>query len=188
MPIGLKHGVVELADHNPEWEVIAHKTIGRLWRILGAAAQDIQHVGSTAVRSIKAKPIIDIAVAVDDFGDVERLTPSLESEGFLRRHWETDEQMLFAIGDYSRPDGLVTHFIHVVKTDSSDWHNYINFRNYLNFNLSVAKAYEALKIKLATESPLDKGRVKYLAGKRDFILQTLRDAKKWACLYVQNRG
>jgi GrpB-like predicted nucleotidyltransferase (UPF0157 family) len=68
----LKHGVVELADHDPEWEQIARETIGQLWRVLGSVAKDIQHVGSTAIRNIKAKPIIDIAVAVDDFAEVEK--------------------------------------------------------------------------------------------------------------------
>lgn len=183
MSIGLKRGIVELANHNPEWEFIACETIGRLKRIFGTVAQDIHHVGSTAIRDIKAMPIIDIVTAVNDFGEVEELTPTLEAEGFLRRHWETDEQMLYAIGDYSRSDGIVTHFIHVVKAGSPDWHNYINFRDYLNANLSVAKKYEALKIKLAAENPLDKGREKYLAGKHDFIVQTLRDAQIWACLH-----
>ena len=120
MIIGLKRGVVELVDHQPEWEVLAVETIQRLWHVFGSAAKDIQHVGSTAIMHIKAKPIIDIAVEVDDFGAVEMLAPALEAEGFLRRGWDDDTQMLFAVGDYSKPDGLVTHFIHVVKTNSAE--------------------------------------------------------------------
>jgi GrpB-like predicted nucleotidyltransferase (UPF0157 family) len=179
MSIGLKRGVVELAEHSLEWETIAAQTIQRLWYIFGKTGKDIQHVGSTAIR-IEAKPIIDIAVAVDDFDAVEALTPKLEAAGFLHRKWETDEQMLFAVGDYSKPDGIVTHFIHVVKTNSSDWNDYINFRDYLNATPDVAKEYEALKIRLANENPYDKGREKYLAGKHDFILKTLQDARRWA--------
>jgi len=129
--LGLKRGEVALADHDPEWERVAAQTIEQLWSVFGAAARDIRHVGSTAIVNIKAKPIIDIAVAVDNFAEVEELTPVLESKGFLGRHWDKDEQMLFAVGDYSKPDGVVTHFIHVVKSDSTDWNNYINFRNYL---------------------------------------------------------
>ena len=68
MIIGLKCDVVELVDHKPEWEVLAVETIQRLWHVFGSVAKDIQHVGSTAIMHIKAKPIIDIAVAVDDFG------------------------------------------------------------------------------------------------------------------------
>lgn len=183
MVIGLKSGTVALADHDPEWETIAAQTIDQLWRVFGSAAKDIQHVGSTAIRHIKAKPIIDIAVAVDDFSSVEELSAAVEKAGFLRRHWETAEQMLFAAGDYSRPDGVVTHFIHVVKTDSMDWHNYLRFRDYLNANVTAAKSYEDLKVRLADENPLDKRREKYLAGKRDFIQKTLQDALMWACLH-----
>ena len=68
MVLGLKRGVAELADHDPEWEVNAANTIKRLWDILGSTAKDIQHVGSSAIRHIKAKPVIDIAVSVWSFG------------------------------------------------------------------------------------------------------------------------
>lgn len=179
MNIGLKHNTVELTDHDSKWETIASQTIKRLWSIFGLVATDIQHVGSTAIKRIKAKPIIDIAIAVKDFSKVEELVPALDKAGFLRRKWETDQQMLFAVGDYSNPDGIVTHFIHVVKADSEDWHNYINFRNYLNANISVAKAYEELKVKLATENAHDTGRKKYLVGKFDFIKQTIKAASEY---------
>lgn len=188
MIIGLKRGVVELVDHQPEWEVLAVETIQRLWHVFGSVAKDIQHVGSTAIMHIKAKPIIDIAVAVDDFGTVKMLIPALRAEGFLRRGWDDDTQMLFAVGDYYRPDGLVTHFIHVVKTDSAEWHSYINFRDYLNATPSAAREYEALKVRLAAENPHDKGREKYLAGKKDFVAAKLREAQIWTdsgCIFTQ---
>ena len=65
--IGLKRGTVQLFDHEKEWELEAQRSIERLGKILGSIAKDIQHVGSTSILSIKPKPIIDIAVAVDDF-------------------------------------------------------------------------------------------------------------------------
>ena len=71
---------------------------------------------------------------------------------------------------------MQTHFIHVVRTNSMDWINYINFRDYLNNTPSVAKAYEALKVSLALQAPIDNGREKYLKGKHDFIVYTLRKA------------
>jgi GrpB-like predicted nucleotidyltransferase (UPF0157 family) len=178
--IGLRRGVVELADHDPEWENIAAETIQRLWRVLGSVATDIQHVGSTVIRGIKAKPIIDIAVAVEDFADVEVLTPALEAAGFVYRKKEfEDTQLLYACGDYSEPDGIVTHFIHVVKTDSREWSNYLNFRDYMNAHPEDARKYEAVKIRLAAENPIDSGREKYLAGKHDFIFEMLRIAQLW---------
>lgn len=53
-----------------EWEIEAQNTIARLKEILGDVIKDIQHVGSTSILTIKAKPIIDIAVAVDQFDDI----------------------------------------------------------------------------------------------------------------------
>ena len=57
-----------------------------------------------------------------------------------------------------------------------EWINYINFRDYLNSTPSAAKAYEDLKISLAQKAPIDGGREKYLSGKHDFIVYTLRKA------------
>ena len=131
--IGLKRGTVKLYDHEQEWEKEAHKTILRLKRILGSAAKDIQHVGSTSVFSIKAKPIIDIAVATDSFESILEHEKELRTEGFYYRAGnDLKDQLLFACGScYEGTGDLQTHFIHVVLSDSMNWINYINFRNYL---------------------------------------------------------
>lgn len=67
MPLGLKRGTVQLEPHDKQWDEIAIQTIKTLKSILGDDAIDIQHIGSTAIPAIKAKPIIDIAVGVTDF-------------------------------------------------------------------------------------------------------------------------
>ena len=176
--IGLKRGTVKLCEHEKEWEIEAQNTISRLKKILGNVANDIQHVGSTAIPSIKAKPIIDIAVAVDDFNDVLALEKELKDKGFYYRpQVDLGEQLLFASGSlYEGAGDLQTHFIHVVRSGSMDWINYINFRDYLNRTPSVAKEYEELKVSLALQAPIDSGREKYLKGKHDFIVYTLRKA------------
>lgn len=178
--IGLKRGTVKLCEHEKEWELEAENTINRLKQILGDVIKDIQHVGSTSILSIKAKPIIDIALAVDDFDDILGFEKELKDAGFYYRpnaQASLRNQLLFACGSFYQGTGdLQTHFIHVVRTNSMDWINYINFRDYLNSNLSVAKEYERLKIFLASQAPIDNGREKYLSGKHDFIIYTLRKA------------
>ena len=131
--LGLKHGTVMLYTHEKEWETEAQNTILRLKQILGNAVNDIQHVGSTAIPSIKAKPIIDIAASTDDFGKVLSAAEALEKEGFYYRpHKISDSQLLFACGShYSGTGDMQTHFIHIVKTGSMEWINYINFRDIL---------------------------------------------------------
>ena len=80
--IGLKRGTVKLCEHEKEWELEAQRTIACLKQILGNVIKDIQHVGSTAILSIKAKPIIDIAVAVDEFDAIFRFEKELKDNGF----------------------------------------------------------------------------------------------------------
>ena len=178
--LGLKRGTVRLYDHEKEWEMEAQNTISRLKRILGNVIKDIQHVGSTSIRSIKAKPIIDIAVAVDAFDDILAFENELKCAGFYYRpnaQASTRDQLLFACGSFYEGTGdLQTHFIHIVLTNSMDWINYINFRDYLNSTPSVAKEYEALKISLALQAPIDGSREKYTGGKHDFIVYVLRKA------------
>ena len=65
--LGLKRGAVALYPHEKAWETEAQATMARLRQILGSVAVEMAHVGSTAIPTIQAKPIIDIAVAVDDF-------------------------------------------------------------------------------------------------------------------------
>lgn len=176
--IGLKRGTVKLLDHQKEWEIEAKKTIARLKEVLGTVAKDIQHVGSTSVPSIKAKPIIDIAVAVDRFEDILALEPELKKEGFYYRPYANiPGEKLWACGSYYDGTGdLQTHFIHIVISGSMKWINYINFREYLIKTPAAAEAYEKLKLELAAAVPVDSGRKQYLKGKHDFIVHTLRKA------------
>ncbi len=182
--IGLKRGTVALYPHETAWEDEARRTMARLCDILGPAVRDIAHVGSTSIRSIKAKPIIDIAVAVDDFGDMLAHEAALRAAGFYYRpdsQKDLPEQLLFACGSYYDGTGdLQTHFIHAVKTDSREWRDYINFRDYMNAVPGAAKAYEALKVELAERAPVDEGRAKYLAGKHGFIVRALAAAMAWS--------
>lgn len=177
--IGLKRGTVMLCEHEKEWEIEAERTINVLKAILGDVATDIQHVGSTAVPSIKAKPIIDIAVAVDDFGEVLGLESELLNHGFYYRpNCDLGEQLLFAAGSFYEGSGdLQTHFVHVVRTESLDFINYVSFRDYLNAVPGAAERYEALKVSLALQSPTDRGRERYLRGKHSFIVNALQRAR-----------
>ena len=179
MMIGLKRGAVALCNHEKEWEIEAQNTVARLKRVLGDVACDIQHVGSTAVPSIKAKPIIDIAVAVNDFADVLALEQPLKNQGFYYRpQVQIAEQLLFGCGSFYDGTGdLQTHFIHVVRANSREWHNYLVFRDYLNNNPAAAKEYEALKVSLAERVPTENGMEDYLKGKHDFIVHTLKKAE-----------
>lgn len=175
MELGLKRGTVALEPHNAEWEKSAKETIYVLKTILGSDAVDIQHVGSTAIKEILAKPIIDIAVAVKDFEDVLRHEEALKDAGIIFRGEDVAEQLLFVMGDFEKD--IRTHHIHVVKWDEQQWRNYLNFRDYLNANPLAAVQYSKLKEKLATVYP--DNRKAYTEGKRQLIDEILAQAAKW---------
>ena len=181
MTLGLKRGTVALVPHEAAWEAEAARIIETLKSILRDAAVDIQHVGSTAIPGICAKPIVDIAVAVRSFADINEKQAELEAQGFYRRSWNDEGQELFASGSHYNGTGdRQTHFIHVVLADSPEWRDYLNFSDYLNAFPAVASAYEELKLSLAAASPEDAGREKYTSGKHAFIRQTLREAAEWS--------
>jgi serine/threonine-protein kinase len=176
MAIGLKRTVVELTNHDPKWEMIAAQTIERLWRIFGSAARDIQHIGSTAVKDIKAKPIIDIAVAVDSFDVVEKLTSALEQNGWSKSVLHAVEgDVLFVDGDEAAD--MRTHHIHIVIADSIQWKNYICFRDYLNAFPASAKEYDAVKQEFALQYPNDRNA--YTSAKSPIVDAILRAARVW---------
>lgn len=81
--LGLKRGAVALYPHEKAWETEAQATMARLRHILGPVAVEMAHVGSTAIPTIQAKPIIDIAVAVDDFDALLAYEKQLRAAGFL---------------------------------------------------------------------------------------------------------
>lgn len=165
MPLGLKRGTVHLEPHDKQWDEIATQTIKTLKSILGDDAIDIQHIGSTAIPAIKAKPIIDIVVGTTDFGRIMSHNEQLENEGIFYRGSDVEHQVLYVIGDMEKD--IRTHHIHVVKWNGTEWKNYIHFRDYLNANENMALQYQ--KVKEELESKYADDRVTYTNGKQDMI-------------------
>ena len=174
---GLKRGTVELLAHERRWEELAEQTIMQLRALFGSTAEDIQHVGSTAIRRIKAKPILDIAVAVHDLSAAEALLPQLEQAGF-RYAQQEEEGFLLVCGDAEKDTR--THHIHVVLAGGERWLNYLAFRDYLNASAAAAEGYERIKLQLLEQFRSD--RKAYTAGKEEFIRGTLRWARIWSYL------
>lgn len=167
MTLGLMRGTVELYPHETEWESIAKASISELRNIFGTDALDIQHVGSTSIKTVSAKPILDIAVAVSYFEDVAAHLPALENAGYIRRNTENIGEVFLSKG----PGNTRTHHIHIVLWDSRQWHDYIFFRDYLNSHPDDAEAYNCLKYELLKEHKND--RAGYTDGKAEFIERIL---------------
>lgn len=173
MELGLRRGTVAVEPHQAEWEAEARETIARLRSILRDAATDVQHVGSTAIRGIWAKPIIDIAVGVPDFQPLLDRNADLEANGFIFRGEDHSGQLLYVCGG----PGFRTHHIHAVIYQSEAWNNYLNLRDYLNCHEADAQAYSELKQALAGRYPDD--REAYTARKSPMVQEILTKARRW---------
>lgn len=163
--LGLQRNTVKLESHQPIWDSAAKETISLLWSVLKDTAADIQHIGSTAIPSISAKPIIDIAVGMHEIEDIQRFIPELEEKSIIFRGPEHNGQYLFVIGDFEKDTR--THHIHVVKWKSVEWNHYIDFRDYLIANPSKAAEYHELKLQLEKQYPND--RIAYTEGKAKLV-------------------
>ena len=165
MSLGLKRGIVQLESHDKQWDEAAIQTIKNLKSILGDDAVDIQHIGSTAIPAIKAKPIIDIAVGVTDFEKIMSYNEQLQKEGIFYRGSDVEDQILYVMGDME--NDTRTHHIHIVKWNGTEWKKYIHFRDYLNDNENMALQYQRVKEEL--ESKYADNRGLYTKEKKDII-------------------
>jgi GrpB-like predicted nucleotidyltransferase (UPF0157 family)/8-oxo-dGTP pyrophosphatase MutT (NUDIX family) len=177
--LGLKRGYVKLNEYDKNWRKNADEVRKSLKKILGVSAIDIQHVGSTSIKYLKAKPIIDIMVAVINFDEILKFIPELKTKGFFYiSGWDRFNEKLCVSGDLDKNN--ITHHIHFVIYKSDEYYNYINFRDYLIANTQRRREYENLKIKLSDLYP--NNRDLYTAGKEDFIKNILKEAKEWKIL------
>lgn len=173
--LGLHRGTVVLQPHDPYWPILAEECVEQLKALLGPVAIDIQHVGSTAIKTISAKPILDIVIGVAALEDIQKHIPVLAQHNIIYRGQDQPGQLLFVKGDFEQDTR--THHIHVVLYGSADWENYLNFRDYLNQVPEKAAAYDARKAHLARQYPQNRGA--YTAGKAELVNQILVEAKAW---------
>jgi GrpB-like predicted nucleotidyltransferase (UPF0157 family) len=173
--IGLSNFTVELHDHQIEWEQNAKETIEYLKNIFGDLIVDVEHIGSTSIKSIKAKPIIDLVVGIKDFNNLDIIMEKMKSNGLTHcPKKDGQEYRMFVIGDLN---GILTHIIHLVKYDGTEWNNKINFRDYMNNNIEKAKEYETVKIK-SIENNRDSV-PNYHKNKEQFVLEKIEEANNW---------
>jgi GrpB-like predicted nucleotidyltransferase (UPF0157 family) len=169
--LGLQRGTVQVVPYTPVWARLFQDECKRLADKLGSHALDIQHIGSTAVPGLAAKPILDIGIAVAGEADAAACVPLLEPLGYqYRGDRGPDEGHFFDQGSEDR----LTHYLHMLLIDSTGWRNYLRFRDYLIAHPAMRDRYMQLKQELAIEYAEDRGR--YTAAKAEFIQYVLTAA------------
>jgi GrpB-like predicted nucleotidyltransferase (UPF0157 family) len=166
---------VNIVEYDPCWQTLFIEEAERIWQVLGNdLVVEIEHIGSTAVPGMAAKPVIDIMVGVRSLVYAKSAIPALEPLGYV--YWREDPRpgrMFFVKG--MPPYGKQrTHHVHIVEIDSEFWERKL-FCDYLRKYSEEAKRYEVLKRDLAASFRSD--REAYTNGKNDYICAVMVKAR-----------
>ncbi|HEX8118368.1 MAG TPA: GrpB family protein [Pyrinomonadaceae bacterium] len=165
----MERGTVRLEPHAEAWHRLFAEEEARVREASGGRVVAVEHVGSTAVCGLSAKPIIDIAAAVLAAADAEACVAPLEKIGYeYRGDGGIPGRYYFVKGDPR------THHLHMVELGSDFWRNHLAFRDYLRQHRGAAEEYEKLKRGLASKYLRD--REAYTEGKSAFIEEVLKKA------------
>ena len=167
--IGLKRHTVRLVDHQVGWSRLYELAAAEIRRLAGDLVVAVEHVGSTAVSGLPAKPILDIAVAVPAPETIPLLAERLGAAGYLDRGHAGRDGGHLLVKELA-PDVRSVH-AHVVEVGDPQWRDYLRFRDTLRGNDDVRRAYAQVKVALAEVHADD--RRAYTKGKEAFIRSVL---------------
>ncbi|UNX53518.1 GrpB family protein [Georgenia sp. TF02-10] len=157
--------------YDPRWPLRFHDLAARVHRALGPAALAVEHIGSTAVAGLPAKPIVDMLLLVADVGDEPAYVPALEASGFALRVREERHRML-------RTAARDVH-LHVYEPGQPDVRDYLDLRDWLRASAADRDLYAATKARLARQAWVDMN--EYADAKTDTVRQILGRARAWRC-------
>lgn len=171
--VGLDRDKVILQPYNEEWVKEYEKEKEILINLLVGIKCRIEHVGSTSIKGLSAKPIIDIAIGTDDVKAVIKIGEILANNGYdVENQLDTKGEIFVGKG----PTTCRTHYIHVQMIGSTYWNNFMYFKTYLLDHPESVKEYEDLKRELSIKYCDD--RKKYTSSKNEFISSILEKAHK----------
>ena len=164
---------IEVVPYNSLWPAQFESERSALLAGLGNIIDHVHHIGSTAIRGLSAKPVIDIIIEVQSFALLDRATSKLETMGY-----EAMGEFGIAGRRYFRKGGVYrTHQIHAIRTGDVHVMRHLAFRDYLAAHPSVMEDYGLLKMKLAADCNDDLD--EYCNGKDPFIKTHESRALEW---------
>jgi GrpB-like predicted nucleotidyltransferase (UPF0157 family) len=188
--------IIEIADYSPMWP-IAFEGLNNLYQEkLNGLYKTIEHVGSTSVPGLAAKPVLDIDIVVEATADLTTIIQKLSALGYQH----VGDRGIPGREAFKRLDDMVPygagktkwmeHHLYVCREDSTSLKNHLTLRNYLRANPSAMNEYAALKRKLAQAHPTDMNA--YIEGKSVFIaailIQEGMTATDVAAIIQQNKA
>jgi len=162
---------VEVVEYDPEWPVAFIREASRLRAALGARVLGVEHVGSTSVPGLVARPVIDVMLTVRRLDDALDIRPDLERLGYIHLHGPRAHAMRRHFFRDSPP----LHNVHVVEPSGDEWERLVLFRNWLRADLDERIRFAELKIALAAAHRDDLQA--YTDAKAPFITDALAKAR-----------
>lgn len=165
---------IEVVDYRPEWEKMFQEEEKKIRKILGKNCIAVYHIGSTSVKGLPAKPIIDIMPVVKDISLVDAHDPEFQALGYdCRGEFGIPGRRFYAKGGDKR-----THHVHIFeKSSEADIKRHLAVRDYLRSHPDTAREYAELKKNLAARYPHDNDG--YCDGKDAYMKELEQKALKW---------
>ena len=157
-----------VTDYDEAWPQSFAQIRAYLWPAVQDLATTIEHVGSTAVPGLAAKPIIDIDIVIPAATLIGAIVKRLEPLGYEHR----GDLGIVGRDAFRQQNALPTHHLYVCPAGSIGLQNHLIVRDYLRAHPEVRQAYGDLKKRLAVDFPTDIDR--YVDGKTDLILAILQ--------------
>jgi GrpB-like predicted nucleotidyltransferase (UPF0157 family) len=157
---------ITIVDYDPDWPELFEIEKLRLMDVLLKIEINIEHIGSTSVEGLAAKPVIDILIGVNKFIHAEELVKPIINLGY--QYISEFEDVMPYRKFFIKEDFQVrTHHVHMVETGTEFWNRHLGFRNYLRQNSDIRDAYGDLKKHLAKKEWKDGN--EYASAKTEFI-------------------
>lgn len=165
------------STYNPKWSEKFKSEASKIREILGEQILDIQHIGSTSIPNLSAKPIIDIGVLVNSIDDIQFFVSKLSIFGYDYKPDMSSVERIFL-----RKGNPIEYHLSITCQKYTFWYRNITFRDYLRTHPELVKEYDNLKNQNLSETPEadfdDLSRSKtYNKGKGDFVQKILDLAK-----------
>ena len=174
-PFAADRRKVELVPHDPAWAAQAAAESARLFEAIGGTLIRIEHIGSTSMPGIVAKPTIDLMPIVKSLSELDARQPHVESLGYVWRGEFGIPGRRYCIREEQRR--RLFH-VHCHEAGHPEIARTLNFRDYLRAHADEARAYEALKRVAAAAHPADT--LAYSNAKSDWIRACIERATDWA--------
>lgn len=169
--MGLINNTVSLENNYELYKKVFKEEKAYLKNIFKENRFKIEHVGSTAVKNLLSKPVVDIAIGADDLNSFKKYYSLLNKRYTITEQKEKEEILLVKENEKE-----TFCLIHILDIKSNRYTNMIKFRDILINNVDILKKYENLKIDLAKKYKND--RKNYTKSKNEFINEVLKNKKE----------